>query len=555
MAGSMYEPDVAEAFLTCSICEEDFKDPVGIPCLHSFCKECISRHILESTKGQKLARGFNCPKCKRQVDAPDPQQAPQHWVDTFPVNHFIKNLMENVRLRTENRKCDPCCRRNDNIMAVKWCKECSEAYCEQCESFHKSLKYLQHHNLISITDLQHQPIKDSANRPPCPDHDGTELAFFCEDHNHVVCSSCVTLDHRKCNNVTSCEEAADKQRLQAEAIIEKLRMQRDWANRISENRKHSLKTMEDSSFQLCQQIAGLRQQMNDLLKAKEYKLTEEIKNIKLQEKSHNDSDIESCDGIASTTDNALSLLQNALKHGSDTDVLLTIDKVRHETHVSENTLADITREMKDVFLNFAPDKHLQSMSNALKDIGRITLTYAPVHIAPPYNLEQEAKLNQLDEEPVAYQSIPQSPSSTRRTPPLHLTLKMESPPTSVPKSPQTSTGNGIIHTTRLSPIASARSKKSTRNNDQKHSDTVQTPLPPLILSPKSATPIKRRAPKQASLDFFFKARTIQDRENCCFTGAEFIGNDKIILVDQVCKFVNRFLLYLELCLISIYLSK
>lgn len=419
-------------------------------------------------------------------------------------------------------------------MAVKWCKECSEAYCEQCESFHKSLKYLQHHNLISMTDLQHQPIKDSANRPPCPDHDGTELAFFCEDHNHVVCSSCVTLDHRKCNNVMSCEEAADKQRLQAEAIIEKLRMQRDWANRISENRKHSLKTMEDSSFQLCQQIAGLRQQMNDLLKAKEYKLTEEIKNIKLQEKSHNDSDIESCDGIASTTDNALSLLQNALKHGSDTDVLLTIDKVKHETHVGENTLADITREMKDVFLNFVPDKQLQSMSNALKDIGRITLTYSPVHIAPPYNLEQEAKLNQIEEETVAYQSIPQSPSSTRRTPPLSLTLKMESPPTSVPKSPQTSVSNGIIHT-RLSPIASARS------------------LPPLVLSPKSATPTKRLAPKQASLDFFFKARTIQDRENCCFTGAEFIGNDKIILVDQVCRLVNRFLLYLELCLISTYL--
>lgn len=103
MAGSMYEPDVAEAFLTCSICEEDFKDPVGLPCLHSFCKECISRHIIESTKGQKLARGFNCPKCKRQVDAPDPQQAPQHWVESFPVNHFVKNLIENVRLRTENR--------------------------------------------------------------------------------------------------------------------------------------------------------------------------------------------------------------------------------------------------------------------------------------------------------------------------------------------------------------------------------------------------------------------------------------------------------------------
>lgn len=532
MAGSLYETDVAEAFLTCSICEDDYKEPVGLPCLHSFCKECISRHIIEATKGQKAARGFNCPKCKRQVDAPDPQQAPHYWAESFPVNHFVKSLMENVRLRTEDSKCYSCSRRNDSVIAVKWCKECSEAYCEQCESFHKSLKYSQHHNLMSMGDLQHQPIKDTVSRPPCPDHEGTELAFFCEDHNQVVCSSCVTLDHRKCHNVTSCEEAADKQKLEADAIIEKLKMQRDWANRISENRKHSSKTLEDASFQLRQQIAGLRQQMNDLLKAKEYKLTEEIKNIKIQEKNHYDSDIDSCDGIASTTDNALSLFQNTLKHGSDTDVLLTTDKVKHEVHVCENTLSDITREMKDVFMNFAPDKQLQAISNTLKDIGKITVTYSPVHIAPPYNLEQQTEQNHIEDESFVFRSIPPTPLSARKSPPPTISLKKGSPPISARKTPPTFLGNGI-HTARLSPIASIRSKKSPRSEDLKHPDTTQTPLPPLILPPKSTTPVHRVAPKLASLDFFFKARTIQDRENCCFTGAEFIGNSRIILVDQV----------------------
>ena len=533
MAGSLFEPDVAEAFLTCSICENEYKDPVGLPCLHSFCKECISRHIIESTKGQKTARGFNCPKCKRQVDAPDPMQAPHYWVESFPVNHFVKNLMENVHLRTENRKCDPCSRRNDSIMAVKWCKECSEAYCDQCESFHKSLKYSQHHNLIDMTDLQHRPIKDTASRPPCPDHERSELSYFCEDHNQVVCSSCVTLDHRKCNNVMSCEEAADKQRLDAEGVIEKLKMQRDWANRVSENRKHSLKTLEDASFQLRQQIAGLRQQMNDVLKAKEYKLTEEIKSLNVQEKNNHMSDINSCDGIASTTDNALSLLQNTLKHGSDTDVLLTVDKVKHEAHVCENTLTDVTREMKDVFINFVPDKQLQALSNTLKDIGKLTVTYAPVHITPPYNLDQQAEGNQIEDEATPFHSIPLSPSSVRKSSPLSLHLKKGSPPLSVRRSPPTAFGNGNIHTARLSPIPSARSKKSPPSDELKHLDTNQTPLPPLILPPKSTTPIQRIAPKQASLDFFFKGRTIQDRENCCFTGAGFIGNEKIVLVDQV----------------------
>lgn len=96
--------------------------------------------------------------------------------------------------------------------------------------------------------------------------------------------------------------------------------------------------------------------MNDLLKVKEYKLIEEIKNIKLQEKSYNDFDIESCDGIVSIIDNVLYLLQNVLKYGLDMDVLFMIDKVKYEIYVGENIFVDIICEMKDVFLNFVLDK-------------------------------------------------------------------------------------------------------------------------------------------------------------------------------------------------------
>lgn len=96
--------------------------------------------------------------------------------------------------------------------------------------------------------------------------------------------------------------------------------------------------------------------MNDLLKVKEYKLIEEIKKIKLQEKIYNDFDIEGCDGIVSIIDNVLFLLQNVLKYGLDMDVLLMIDKVKYEIYVGENIFVDIICEMKDVFLNFVLDK-------------------------------------------------------------------------------------------------------------------------------------------------------------------------------------------------------
>ena len=51
-----------EEHLTCSVCLKQFKDPKVLPCLHSYCHECIE-NLAKNAKSST----FNCPDCRAPV--------------------------------------------------------------------------------------------------------------------------------------------------------------------------------------------------------------------------------------------------------------------------------------------------------------------------------------------------------------------------------------------------------------------------------------------------------------------------------------------------------
>lgn len=53
-----------EHSLTCTICLDRFKHPVTIPCGHTFCKQCISKHWDQVERGGPQNASFNCPVCQ-----------------------------------------------------------------------------------------------------------------------------------------------------------------------------------------------------------------------------------------------------------------------------------------------------------------------------------------------------------------------------------------------------------------------------------------------------------------------------------------------------------
>ncbi|XP_078313861.1 uncharacterized protein LOC144619523 [Crassostrea virginica] len=76
--------------LTCSVCLELYDCPLTLPCLHTFCSECL-RELTQSSNGLTIV----CPQCR--VDTP----IPIGGVGKFPKNFNLENIIHKLKLHKE----------------------------------------------------------------------------------------------------------------------------------------------------------------------------------------------------------------------------------------------------------------------------------------------------------------------------------------------------------------------------------------------------------------------------------------------------------------------
>ena len=70
-------------FLECGICLDRFRQPRGLPCLHSFCQVCLEKYC----QGQKL---ILCPNCKTATTLP------KEGVAGLPAHFMVNSLQQTL---------------------------------------------------------------------------------------------------------------------------------------------------------------------------------------------------------------------------------------------------------------------------------------------------------------------------------------------------------------------------------------------------------------------------------------------------------------------------
>ena len=105
--------------VTCAICFEYYKDPRTLPCLHSYCTNCISQLPIELDNGQHMVR---CPLCQRTTQLSDKGAA------GFPIAFHINNLLE----IDEHLRDTPLCHAHNDRPKDLYCNTCEELVCVKC---------------------------------------------------------------------------------------------------------------------------------------------------------------------------------------------------------------------------------------------------------------------------------------------------------------------------------------------------------------------------------------------------------------------------------------
>ena len=208
---SKLEHNLINEINLCSICLEQYKSPVILPCSHSFCQTCFAAHIKSSCVNLDPPLGFPCPLCRVFIPAPGRigQYSIDLWPKTFPENKLLSSVIEDGLLY-----CKPCQRDEEEVIADSWCQDCSEALCHTCEKYHKKLRPTCNHVVVSVTDLSvssKKPYQKSLDI--CEAHNGRKLELFCKNHFQPCCAVCVAQNHNNCYGLCQLEDADEFENL------------------------------------------------------------------------------------------------------------------------------------------------------------------------------------------------------------------------------------------------------------------------------------------------------------------------------------------------------
>ena len=177
----------------CPICCGTFTNPRVLPCIHTFCLECVGRYGEGKQAGEKMT----CPLCR------DVFKVPLGGFSSLPKNYFIEKLLE-AQFSSNNgssKACDVCTSARETDMtievhaAIKFCVECHENMCKQCSLKHSNMKISKLHQLVTLDSLGNDGHTTESRKVACDQHMGEELKIYCSDCKQVGCLMCFVQQH------------------------------------------------------------------------------------------------------------------------------------------------------------------------------------------------------------------------------------------------------------------------------------------------------------------------------------------------------------------------
>eukprot|EP00027_Filamoeba_sp_ATCC50430_P018149 CAMPEP_0168568772 /NCGR_PEP_ID=MMETSP0413-20121227/15765_1 /TAXON_ID=136452 /ORGANISM="Filamoeba nolandi, Strain NC-AS-23-1" /LENGTH=582 /DNA_ID=CAMNT_0008601149 /DNA_START=10 /DNA_END=1758 /DNA_ORIENTATION=+ len=302
--------------LTCPVCLERFKEPKVLPCLHTFCKDCLDQ-IFSKSKDNSFA----CPTCRAKTPIN------KSGISGLPTNFLINNILEAVEIQkkvstTKDVKCEAC-DEEDADVAVCRCAECARFLCDVHKLAHQKAKATKNHRIQSLDELKSSEIdlKTSLVVPVhCPDHPEEHIKIFCETCDRAICRDCALTEH-KSHQYNFLKQLSDKHKQAIMDLVKSAKSRISQLQNASQHVNESLQSLENRSRNTKEQIVAYVRSIQDALKQKEDQLIQEVDAVyhKKDESLKNEAQFlqNAIGGLQRTCE----FVQTALDAGNDVELL------------------------------------------------------------------------------------------------------------------------------------------------------------------------------------------------------------------------------------------
>lgn len=234
-----------ESDQVCGLCNDSFKQPRVLSCLHIYCEACLESCMEEKSEGNKDYAGMSleCPDCGHETKLKG-----RGVSESCPLDHVLVNQLDRVAVENLSMVCTSC---KAKETAVARCSDCASFLCNNCVTAHRYMRCFESHDVVTFEELGGAPnpeqIAEVHRLLACPVHPGEILKHYCHTCQVPICNECTLGEHKQSEHQSErASEAGPKQRDELQSLV-------------ADSRNH-IRSCEDSMDQMQNGLQDLQQQ-------------------------------------------------------------------------------------------------------------------------------------------------------------------------------------------------------------------------------------------------------------------------------------------------------
>ncbi|XP_070536810.1 tripartite motif-containing protein 2-like [Ptychodera flava] len=338
---------ISEDFLQCSICLEQFKTPKTLPCLHTFCQQCLV--TLVEKKGS-----LSCPTCST------PCQLPEGGVSALKDNFFMTNLIEIFQQTMDSTteveiKCEGC----EEKTATQRCLDCQQFNCDHCVNVHRNFPALRSHRIITTeeyTQVKSSKLSVIVKDVYCTIHPDQLVTFYCNTCQTPVCTGCTIVNHRIPDHSHSdLKVVAEEYRTLLRNMVDKMKVKEEEIDHVLHTIKAECNQLEDKCKEEEREIHRKAEEIIKKTREEEERMVDEIKRKYNQKKKDAQADIDKLELTHGNIKGTRNYVETLVHHGNAVHLLSTKENIVHQLQ----TLIAMETKLKEGSENEQSAVHIQ----------------------------------------------------------------------------------------------------------------------------------------------------------------------------------------------------